>query len=127
MGIEAPQFGFTGGAFDLPGVGGIAGIVTIDLQQLQLTGLGGKGRLLGGIGLAQVADFVTTGIELSEQAFLGHLGTAQSLLQQCRLRFTGGKPALLLKHPPEARHSGRHDTQHDTGQIQRHCHLHTPT
>ena len=81
LGVEAAQFGFTAGAFKLPGVGGVAGFVAIHLQQLKFTGLGGQGGLLGSVGLAQIADFVAAGIELGEQAFLGQLHTAQALLE----------------------------------------------
>ncbi|MNN00062.1 hypothetical protein D3C81_1126450 [compost metagenome] len=127
VGIQTAQFGLAGAAFDLPGMGSVTGVVTVDLQQLQLTGLRRQRRLLGRIGLAQVTDFVATGVELGEQAFLGHLRTAQTLLEQGRLRLTGGLPSLLGKHPSQARHCGHHDTQHDAGQIQRHYHPNTPS
>ncbi|MNJ50061.1 hypothetical protein D3C77_453220 [compost metagenome] len=127
LGIQATQFSLTGATLELPGMGGVAGVVAVDLQQLQLTGLSRQRRLLGRIGLAQVTDLVAAGIELGEQAFLGHLRAAQALLKQSCLRLTGSQPPLLLKHPAQTWHCGHHDTQHDAGQIQRHRHPNTPT
>jgi hypothetical protein len=80
--LQAAQFGFTVGAFQAPGVGGVAGIVAVDLQQLQLTALGGQLGLLDGVGFAEVADFVAAGLQLRLQAFLGQLGGVQALFEQ---------------------------------------------
>ncbi|MND94882.1 hypothetical protein D3C80_871170 [compost metagenome] len=126
VGVQAAQFGFTGTALKLPGMGSITGVVAVDLQQLQLTGLRRQGRLLGSVGHAQITDFIAAGVKLGEQAFLSQLGTAQALLQQGCLRFTGCQTSLLLKHPAQTRHCGCHDTQHNAGQIQRHHHPITP-
>ncbi|MNM93802.1 hypothetical protein D3C81_1061880 [compost metagenome] len=122
LGVQTAQFGFTGRTLQLPGVGGIPSVITVDLQQLKLTGLSGQSGLLGGVGLAQVADFVTAGIQLGEQAFLGQLHAAQALFEQSRLRLARTQAPLHLQHQRQTRHSRHHDTQQNAGQI--HCHSH---
>ena len=81
LGIKTPQFRFFCGALQVPGVGRVSGIVAFDLQQLDFATSGGKLGLPGGVGLAQVADFIAARIELSVQAVVGHVGGGQTLLQ----------------------------------------------
>lgn len=62
LGLQATQFGFAVGTFEVPGVSGITGIVTVDLQQFQLTALGSQLGLLDGVGFAEIADFIAAGV-----------------------------------------------------------------
>ncbi|MNE44369.1 hypothetical protein D3C80_1385910 [compost metagenome] len=82
LGVQASQFGFLAAALKVPGMGRVTGIVTLDLQQLDLTAHGSQVGLLGGVGLPQVTDLVAAGIELCIKAVLRHLRSAQALLQQ---------------------------------------------
>ena len=52
--------------------------------------------LLGGIGLAQVTDFVATGVQLGTQALLGQLRGTQALVEQCKLSGLAAELALQL-------------------------------
>ena len=81
QGIQTTQFGVFSGAFDIPGVSGIAGIVTFDLQQFDFTAHGGKVGLLGGVGLAKIRDFIATGFKLGVQAILSQIRRGQALFQ----------------------------------------------
>ncbi len=120
LGIQAAQFGFTRAALLGPGVGSIAGVVALDLQQFQLARLCCQRRLFKRVGLAQVADFVTATFKLRGEAILGHLRRRQALVQQGQLTLHGHHPSL---HAPRQRHTWhcRHQQppQH-TGDIHRH-------
>jgi hypothetical protein len=85
LSVQTAQLGVFTGALEIPGVGGVAGIVTFDLQQFDFTAHGGQVCLFGGIGLTQIGDFVATRFELSVQTILRQMGHGQTLLQQrCR-------------------------------------------
>jgi len=77
-------------------VGGVAGIVAIDLQQFDFAAHGGQVCLLGGVGLAEVADFVTAGVQLGRQPFLGQLRGGQALFKQFPAGHARGQTALKL-------------------------------
>ncbi|MNJ65230.1 hypothetical protein D3C77_612280 [compost metagenome] len=102
MSFQTAQLGFTVGAFEAPGVGGIAGIVAVDLQQLQLTTLGCQLGLLDGVGFAEVADLVATGVQLRLQAGLGQLGGVKALFEQGLLTLPRALAVLHLHDPPQA-------------------------
>jgi len=120
LGLQTTQFCFASGAFDVPGVGRIAGVVAVDLQQFQFTALGGQLGLLDGVGFTEVADFVAAGIQLRLQASLRQLRTAQALLEQGLLAVARSLTALHVHDPPQARQSPCHQAQQNAGQI--HCH-----
>ncbi|MNR01091.1 hypothetical protein D3C85_1168850 [compost metagenome] len=105
--IQAPQFGFLGGAFEVPGMGRIAGVVAFDLQQLDFTPYGCEVGLLGRIGLAQVTDLIATGFELSLQAILGQLCGGQPFIQQHPLGLHLCKAPLQRPGQPQARQRRR--------------------
>ncbi|MNL28974.1 hypothetical protein D3C87_1506440 [compost metagenome] len=94
LGVQTTQLGFFAGALQIPGVGGIAGVVTLDLQQFHFTAHGGEVRLPGGVGLAQIGDFIAAGFELGVQSILGQMGRGQALFQQGHLRLHRARPAL---------------------------------
>ncbi|MNP29512.1 hypothetical protein D3C76_1225400 [compost metagenome] len=120
--IQASQFGFFGRAFEVPGMGGVAGIVTFYLQQLDLTAHGGKLGLFGRVGLAQVADFIAASVQLRLQAILGQLGRGQALIEQRPLGQRQRKAPLQRPGQPQARQCGCQQAQQNTGQIQNHRH-----
>lgn len=88
LGIRATQLGFSSGTLDRPALGHFAGIVAFLAQQFDFTAQRGKIGLLGGIGLPQIADLITAGIQLRVKAFLSHLRHAQTLVQQSALGLT---------------------------------------
>lgn len=118
--LQATQFGFAIGALKAPGVGGITGVVAIDLQQLQLTALGGQLGLLDGVGLTEVADLVATGVQLRLQASLGQLGCIEAFFEQGLLSLPCALAALHLHDPHQAGYCACHQAQQNAGQI--HCH-----
>ncbi|EST16201.1 hypothetical protein EDP1_4014 [Pseudomonas putida S610] len=120
LGLQTALLRLAGSALQVPGVGGITGIVPLDLQQLQLSPLGCQLRLLEGIGFAEITDFITTGVELRLQTGLGQLCCVQTLFKQGALAMTCSMPTLELHDPHQARHRARHQTQQNAGQI--HCH-----
>ena len=63
-------------------MGGIAGVVAVDLQQFDFATQRCQVGLLGGIGLAQIADFIAAGFQLGNEAFLGQLRHGQALFEQ---------------------------------------------
>ena len=82
LGIKPAQFDFLLRPLKVPGMGGIPCVVTLNLQQLNFTAQCGQLGLFGGIGLAQITDLVSTGIQLRVEALLGQLRHAQPLIQQ---------------------------------------------
>ncbi|MNF85924.1 hypothetical protein D3C84_683430 [compost metagenome] len=58
LGIQTAQLGFFTGAFEVPGMGGVASVITFDLQQFDFPAQGGQVCLLGSVGLSQIADFI---------------------------------------------------------------------
>lgn len=85
-------------------MGRVPGVVALDLQQFDLATGGGKFGLLGGIGLAQVTDFVTAGVELGVQPIVCHVGRAQALFEQCQLSLRGSGPTLQVPGQRQQRH-----------------------
>ncbi|MNX97872.1 hypothetical protein D3C86_1302550 [compost metagenome] len=94
--VQTAQFSFFAGTFDIPGVSGIARIVTLDLQQFDFTAYGGEVRLFGGIGLTQISNLIATRFKLRVQAILRQMRRSEALFQQRRLGLCGARPALEL-------------------------------
>ena len=117
-GIEATQLGFAGTALKIPGMGRIAGVVAVDLQQVQLTGLGGEVGLLDRVGLAEVADLVAAGVQLRLQSFLGQQCAVQALFLQGQLRLAIRLSTLPAQQQRGRRNQRQHHAQHHAGQIQ---------
>ncbi|MNE27986.1 hypothetical protein D3C80_1214100 [compost metagenome] len=102
LGLQAAQFGFAVGTLEVPGVGGVTGVVAVDLQQFQLTPLGGQLGLLDGVGFTEVADLVAAGIQLRLQAGQGQLGSIEALFEQGLLALPRTLAALHLHDPTQA-------------------------
>ena len=120
LGIQAAQLGLLLGPLEVPGMGGVAAVVTLDLQQFDFPAQRRQFRLLDGIGLAQVTDLIAAGIQLCAEPLRRQPGTAQALVQQHQLRLGGTRPALQLPGQRQQRHRRARQTEQETGQIQRH-------
>ncbi|MNE67754.1 hypothetical protein D3C80_1633780 [compost metagenome] len=103
-------------------MGRIAGIVTLDLQQLDLTPHGGEVRLFGSVGLAEIGDFIATGLELRIQAILRQIRHGQALFQQRRLGLGSARPALQLPGQHQQRQRRTRQPQQCAGQVHSHSH-----
>ena len=99
LGVEAAQFGFFAGAFEVPGVGGIAGVVALDLQQLDFTAHGGQVGLFGGIGLAQVAISSRLASSCAFKPVLRQLRRGQALFEQRHLGLARCSPGAAVARP----------------------------
>ena len=85
LSVQATQLNVFAGALNVPGMSGVAGVITFDLQQFDFTAQGGEVCLLGGVGLPQISDFVASSFELGIQPILCQVGHGQTLFQQCNL------------------------------------------
>ena len=77
-------------------MGGVAGVIAVDLQQFDFTAHGRQVSLFGGVGLAEVADLVAAGVELRGQPFLGQLRGGQALFEQLPAGHARAQPPLNL-------------------------------
>ncbi|MNP74912.1 hypothetical protein D3C76_1718650 [compost metagenome] len=84
-------------------MGGVTGVVAVDLQQLQFTALGGQLGLLDGVGFAEVADFVAAGLQLRLQASQCQLCCVEALFEQGLLALPCALATLHLHDPHQAR------------------------
>lgn len=101
-------------------MGGVAGVVTVDLQQFDFPAHGGQISLFGSVGLAQVADFVTAGVQLRGEPFLGQLCGGQALFEQFPAGHSRAQSALNLPAQPQQRQPSSGETQHNTGPVKSH-------
>ncbi|MNS91513.1 hypothetical protein D3C72_1256070 [compost metagenome] len=104
-------------------MGGVPGVVALDLQQFDFTTQRSQISLLGGVGLGQISDFIAAGFELCIQAVLRQLRHGQALLQQCNVCLRGAGPTLKLPGQYQQRQPCRCQTQQYAGQV--HCHSHS--
>ena len=96
MSVQATQFGLFLAALQTPGMRCIARIVAFELRQLDLSPQGRQLCLLGSIGLAQITDFITTGIQLGAQTFLSQLRRIQTLIEHRQFSMKGTGATLHL-------------------------------
>ena len=101
-------------------MGGIPGVVAFHLQQLHFTAQGRQLCLLGGIGLPQITDLVTAGIELRIKTFLRQLRHIQALFEQGQLSVMRAGPALQLPDKSQQRHARHRQAQQNAVQVQGH-------
>ena len=91
--VKTAQLGFFAGTFQVPALSGFMGVIALLTQQFDFTAHRRKVSLFGRIGVAQVTDFVTAGVELGAKAILSQLRSTQTLVEQRRV-------GLLLRQPP---------------------------
>ncbi|MNI38691.1 hypothetical protein D3C73_928440 [compost metagenome] len=123
LGIQTAQFGFFAGAFDIPRMGGVPGVVALDLQQFDFTTQRSQIGLFGGVGLGQISRFIAAGFELCIQSVLRQLRHGQAFLQQRDIGLRGAGPTLKLPGQYQQRQRSRCQTQQYAGQV--HCHSHS--
>lgn len=101
-------------------MGGITGVVALDLQQFDFAAQRSEISLLGGIGLAEIGDFIAAGFKLSVETVLGHLCHGQAFLQQRDVSLCVASPALQLPGQRQQRQRRTCQTEQDAGQVHRH-------
>ena len=118
--VETAQLGLLVGALKVPGVGGVTGVVTFYLQQLDFAAQGCQFCLLGGVGLAEVGDFIAAGFQLRVEPVLRQLRHGQPLFQQRHLRLPVACPTLQLPGQSQQRQPSACQTKQYAGQVHSH-------
>jgi hypothetical protein len=119
LGAQTTQLGLLLLALLLPGNSGLAGDLSLMLQQLGLTPLGRQLGLLVGLDLADLGELLATLIKLRTQAGLGQLGTGQTFLQQTGVELRTRYTPLQRPGQRQQRHAGNGQAKQQRRQLER--------